>query len=132
MAIIDDTLGDTIRLEYKFNSNFADYYFYDDNTIYRDFEIITRYYDITKFNYNNNFKQFLNDLKNKKIQMYNYDVHLTVYVSSEVYNQLRANEDKLNHISDLEDYDLEDICEELNYQGYDVPSYCLPYLNEEM
>ena len=130
---IDDTLGDTIRLEYKFNSNFVDYNFYDDNHIYQGLEILTIHYDVTSFNYNNSiFKQFLEDLKNKKFQIYNYDLHLTVYVSSEVYNKLQANEEKLDRLYDLDDYDLEDICEELNYQGYDLPSYCLPYLNEEM
>lgn len=132
---IDDTLGDTIRLEYKYNSNFADYHFYDRYSTYQDLEIIITNYDVTNFKYDNKiFNQILEDLKKKKIQLYKYDLQVTIYVSNDVYNKLQANEEKLNKLYDLEDYnyDLEDICEELNYQGYDLPSYCLPYLNEEM
>ncbi len=129
---IDDSLNDLIRVEYKYNPDFVDYHFYEENEMYQDFEIITSRYDVTSFDYNHKiFEQFLEDLKHKKIQINNYDLHITVYVSSEVYNQLKSNEEKLNALYDR-DYDLEDICYELNNQGYEVPSYCLPYLYEEM
>lgn len=132
--IIDEELGNKIKIEYSYNDEFVKLSLYPSTFRENDFEILHHYYDMNTITYNKKiFDQIINDLKNKTIKTYNFDVNVKIYASSEVKSKLTENYKKyeVSYDYDYEDYDLETLCYGLHNGGYELPGYCLPFITEE-
>lgn len=130
---IDESLKDSIKVEYQYNDYFAGFSFYEDTRTVKNFEILHLYYDVNQFTYNKTiFDDFIKDLKNKTIRARDYDMKITIYVNSEVYEKLQNNFKKYDKLYDRYDYDLEDICVILQDAGYKLPEYCSTYVEDDV
>lgn len=122
--IVDDTLKNQIKVVYSYNDlHFkikANPYLKNDGK----YDILRIGYRVSEFKYSKEmFNKFIEDLKNKTFIATPYDeVSIKIYVSSEVKSQLQENLKKYEN--SLQNRNLEDICEELEENGLELPHYC--------
>lgn len=127
--VVDESLGNKIKIEYSYNADFMNLTITPSTYTSGNYEILHYYYNIHHLTYDSKiFDSIIEDLKDKKIRTYSYDVKIKVYASSEVKEQLNKNQQvyERTYENDI-DYELEDICEDLYEEGYELPNYCLPY-----
>ena len=101
----------------------------------QNFEILLPHYHVKEFKYSKDFlDKFLNDLKNKTIRVYEDNgVDIEISMSSSVYEKLKENQKQYDKYDfDYEDDSIEDLCEELEDRGYDLPDYCHNYNHHNM
>ena len=130
--VIDESLGDTIKVEYIYNNNFIDLTVYQDTYTRGDYEFLYSYYDVIGVNYDKSiFNQIIEDLKNKKISSYSNDIKIILYTSSSVKEKLTKNYRKYESNNNCyENNDLENSCLYFYENGYTTPDVCIPYLPE--
>lgn len=122
--IVDDKLGNQIKIEYVYNDEFLTVENYSHSSKHGQYEFLYVNYDILQLRYNKKvFQTFIEDLKKKEINVYKYDVQVKVYASSEVKAQLEKNAEMYGHF-EAED-PIEDVCDYLEENGYSLPSYCI-------
>lgn len=130
--IVDDSLGDTIKVEYIYNDNFIDLSIYHDTYKRGDYEFLNSHYDVIGVNYDKSlFNQIIEDLKDKKISSYRNDVKIILYTSSSVKEKLTENYRNYESSNNYyENNDLENSCLYFYENGYTTPDACIPYLPE--
>lgn len=126
-VLVDDTLGKEIKVVYTYNDNHmkivANPYIGRENK----YNILHTSYSVSEFKYTKEFfEHFIDNLKKKTIVASSFnDVEVKIYVSSDTLNQLKENELKQQKENFPED--LEEICDDLERNGYSLPHYCEPF-----
>ena len=122
---IDNSLGMKIQFEYKYNDTYYNIEVNPKITKSKGYEVLHYWYHLKNFTYSKkHLDKFLEDLKNKTIYIFNEKVDITITMSQETYDKLIANEKKYDKFI-YRNNDIEDICEELEDMGYNLPSYCI-------
>lgn len=122
--IVDNTLKNQIKVVYSYNDSHlkinANPYVRNDGK----YDILNASYYMSEFKYSKElFDKLIEDLKNKTFVATPYDdVSIKIYVSSEVRDKLIENAKKYEN--SLQTRDLDDICEDLEDKGFDLPDYC--------
>lgn len=126
---IDDTMDKKIKIEYSYDDTYYKIVAKPYINRVREFVILHPNYNVQEFKYSKElFNKFLNDLKHKTIH-FNEEmgVGIDIYMSKNTYEKLILNQNKYEKMDfDYEDIydDVEDICEELNERGSELPNYC--------
>ena len=130
--IIDESLGNTIKVEYVYNGNLVDISIEYDVNKEDEYEFLYSYYYINEISYDKSIvDQIIDDLRNKEIKSYNSEVKVILYTSSKVKEKLAENYRRYERsYNDNEYNDLESSCLYFYENGYITPDVCIPYLPE--
>lgn len=120
--IIDDKLDDQIRIEYCYNTEYFDISIEPTKSRENKYEIIHLEHCLNQFKYNKNmFNNLINDLKEKVIRTYNYDVVVKIYTSKEVKDKLLKNQKQYEEYEEYieeNEIDFEDLHETYHDLSY--------------
>lgn len=132
--IIDESLGNTIKVEYFYNDKYMDLFIDYYTHMNGEYKFLYSYYNVTRVNYDRSiFNQIIEDLKDKKISSYSNDVKVVLYTSSSVKEKLTenySNYENDNQVIMYGENDLEKSCLYFYENGYTTPIDCDPYLSE--
>ncbi len=129
-VVIDDNMGSDFKIVYSYNDKYFESITKPEISYYKNYKILHTRYFVTSFRYNHEYlDKFINNLKKKKIIIENFDnFDIKIYLSNESLEKMKKNQKKYDYYD--HDFDLEDICNSLNEDGYELPSYCRDYVLE--
>ena len=122
---IDDTLGNKIYFEYKYNDSYYQIEANKNINHRHGYEVLYYWYYVKRFTYKKDyFEKFLQDLRDKTIYVKGDNVGIVLHMSKKTYDKLLENKKKYDNYVEFKNMDLEDVCEELHDKGYALPNYC--------
>lgn len=125
--VIDDSMGKKIKVVYEYNDQYGTIEGNPSINLENNYKVLRARYYHNDINYKRYLDEFINNLKDKKICVDDYDsVTIKFYMSNDTLKKIRNNKEKqgLELEKKYNDNKSEDICEYLEEQDIYLPEYC--------